>query len=235
MLEALDRVHGGRGIGLGLRIPLRDRHRMLQGGAQCQALQDTLLGLRAGRLDVGVNLHGLAVPAATGPIRRDHLLHQVRIGEELVDEGFLCFPLLGKLRQAPRRGPGQNHAFHQFRVQCVACQKLLQLRQHRRGRCLRICQRLREGLFGGNVSLRSRVLALGLGQHRPAFGARCGGLGLIGPQQGGLLGFIDFRQGLGDVLLQVDERGGITGLEFAAGLGEGCGQRLQSLDGGHGG
>ncbi len=115
---------GALGWSTGLRLP--HRHRMLKARAERKPLQDAILGLRARLLDVGVDLHGLTIPATGRTGGDDHLFHQVSIGQQLLHEGFLLFPLLGELGQTMRRGLGQNDAFHQLRVQFVTCQKPFQ-------------------------------------------------------------------------------------------------------------
>jgi len=144
---------------------------------------------------------------------------------------------LGERGQALRRGLGENDAFHQFSVQWVARQELLQVRQHGLGRCLRVGRSRRQGLFGGSVSLGGRllVLALGLGLHRLALSHRRRRLVLIDLEEGHLLWLVDFRQGLSDFGLQGSERGGVFGLELAAGLIEGRGRRCLRFFGRHGG
>ena len=112
----LHRINGGRRIGLVLGVALSHRHRLLQAGAQRQALEDAVLGPRARLLDRHIDLHGPAVLAILGAIRNEHLLHQVNLGKELIHEGFLLFPLLGKLGKTVRGGLGQDRAFHQSRV-----------------------------------------------------------------------------------------------------------------------
>ena len=224
----LHRIDGGRGIGPRLGIALDHRHGVFQTRAEREALEDVVLGPRARLLDVGEDLHGLAVFPTVGAGGDDHLLHQVGIGQQLLQERFLFLPLLGELGQAAWRGLGQDDELHQLRVQLVAGQERVQLSQHRLGRGLGSRHCLFESLLGGSAFLGSRVLvlALGLGMHRLAVSRSCRGLGLIGFEEGFLLGGVGYRQGRGDFLLQRLERGRVFRLEFLAGLGEGHGRRL---------
>ena len=204
MQVPLHRVHRGRSIGLGLRVALRDRHRMGQADAQCQPLQGAILGLRAGLLDVGVYLHCLAILATGGAVGDDHLLHQISIRQQLLEQRLLRFPLLGEFRQAARRGLGQDDVFHQFRVQFVARQELRQVRQHGLGRRLGLRRHRREGLLGGSVRLcrRRLVLTPDLSLHRPQSGRRRRRLALIRFQEGGLPLLVNLRQRLLNLSLQ---------------------------------
>ena len=68
------------------------------------------------------------------PSGDEHLLHQGVVGQELLHQGFLLLALLGELRQPARRGLGQHGAFDELRVQLVARQERLHVRQEGLGR-----------------------------------------------------------------------------------------------------
>ena len=59
------------------------------------------------------------------PAAHDHLLHQVVIGKESVDQLRLFLALLGKLREAPRRGVREDRALDEPSVKLVTCEKPL--------------------------------------------------------------------------------------------------------------
>ena len=79
--------------GRGVRLP--NRHRVLETDRERQPPQDAPRGLLARLLDVGVDLHRLAVLCraiaaalsfGVGPVGHQHLLHEVGVGEHLLDQ-----------------------------------------------------------------------------------------------------------------------------------------------------
>ena len=112
---------------------------MLQADRERQPLQDAVRGLLARLLDVGVDLHRLAVlcraiASGVGAVRHQHLLHEVGVRQHLLDQRRLLLSLLGELRQALRRGLEQDDVFHELGVQRVAGQELVQLARLRGSR-----------------------------------------------------------------------------------------------------
>ena len=149
---ALHRVDCVRGVGLGRGVRLPDRHRVFQTDGERQPLQDTGGGFLARLLDVGIDLHRLAVLCraiaaplsfGVGAVRHQHLLHEVGVRQHLLDQRRLLFSLLGELRQALRRGFEQDDVFRELGVQRVAGQELIQ----RIGLCLVVLRYL-GGEFG---------------------------------------------------------------------------------------
>ena len=150
---AFHRVDCGRGVGLGRGVRLRDRHRMFQTDGKRQPLQNTGGGIPARLLDVGIDLHCLAVLcraiavtsllSGVGTVRHQHLLHEVGVRQQFLDESRLLFSLLSELCQAARRGVEQDDVFCEPGIQRVTGQELIQ----RIGLCL-IVLRYPGGEFG---------------------------------------------------------------------------------------
>ena len=123
---ALHRIDGGRRIGRGLRVCLRDWHGMFQSDGNRQPLQNIRRGFLARLLNVRINFHGLAVPSwaeasaphffGIGAVCHQHLLHEIGVRQQLLDQRPFLFALLSKLRQTARGCFVQNDKFHELSV-----------------------------------------------------------------------------------------------------------------------
>ena len=104
MEVALDRIDGGRRIGVGHRVALLDGDCVFQADRQRKPPQWCLGNLVTRLPDVAVDLHRLTVFATIGAVGDRHH-HQELVGREhLIDQFLLRFALLGEGRQPPRGG-----------------------------------------------------------------------------------------------------------------------------------
>ena len=171
MPVAPHRVDRRRRPGVGERVALLDRHRVLEAHGEGHPLEQARARLGVRLLDCRVDLGRRAVIAALRAARDQHRLHQGDVAQQTLDGRRLLGALSRELREPLRRGVGQQRATHQLVIPLLATQESLGLLQGRR-RCGRLIGlRLRQrGLRRLPGRRQARLVLLRRRQGRLPFG-----------------------------------------------------------------